>query len=82
MAGWRDELYRTAPANGEPNRRILSDDGTAREQFGPRDWRTRAAARALVKLYRTWNKPDSTARYARWLSRTSPGKSAKRVSKP
>lgn len=52
---------------------------TAREQFGAQDWRTRAAARALVRLYRTWNRPDDAARYANWLSQTSPGEGPPRL---
>jgi len=51
----------------------------AREQFGAQDWRTRAAARALVQLYQTWNRPDDAARYANWLSQTSPGEGPPRL---
>lgn len=55
---------------------------TARKRFGGQDWRTREAARALVELYRNWNKPDSAARYVRWLSKTSPGERANRLPTP
>jgi serine/threonine-protein kinase len=51
----------------------------AHEQFGAQDWRTRAAARALVQLYQTWNRPDDAARYANWLSQTSPGEGPSRL---
>lgn len=54
----------------------------ARKQFGPQDWRARTAAQALVKLYRTWEKPDSAARYAHWLAKTSPGETATRLPTP
>ncbi len=53
-----------------------------REQFGPQDWRTRTAAQALVELYRTWEKPDSAAHYARWLAKTSPDENATRLPTP
>lgn len=55
---------------------------TARQQFGPQDWRARTAARALVKLYQTWNRPDDAVRYANWLSRTSPGEPPARLPTP
>ena len=34
----------------------------ASETQGAEHWRTKTAARALVKLYETWNKPDAAAR--------------------
>lgn len=54
----------------------------ARERFGAQDWRARAAARALVQLYQTWDRPDDAAHYANWLSRTSPGESPPRLPTP
>ncbi|MFB6098432.1 MAG: serine/threonine-protein kinase [Salinibacter sp.] len=54
----------------------------ARTRFGAQDWRTRTAARALVKLYRAWNRPDKATRYVRWLAKTSPAPKEARLPSP
>jgi len=54
----------------------------SRKRFGEQDWRTRIAARALVKLYRTWQKPDQARRYAQWLAKTSKGEQPTQLPTP
>ncbi|MFB6274133.1 MAG: tetratricopeptide repeat protein [Salinibacter sp.] len=54
----------------------------SRKRFGAQDWRTRIAARALVKLYRTWGRPEQARRYARWLAKTSKGEGASQLPTP
>ena len=38
-----------------------------------------ATPHALVQLYQTWNWPDDAARYAHWLSQTSPDEGPSRL---